>query len=297
MSQKTTLRPSRISQLPTEAAPQLTDAIAIQDVKSNMVKQTSLATIKTLVEMTPLQVVGAIDSALQSTQWRQGFGLTTGNIIAPTLNQTLDGLTLDGTASPGTSITLLYLPDQTAVLDSQGQEATTTVGSDGNWTISDISPQITDGQQLRVRSQSFIGDVRVTDATVVVGQVDTTAPTGSVAFVFPNGTQSSPSTTLSVDVSGITDDIDDVATLQFAYQWGYLQSGSFVEFAGATGATFDPVAAGQTPSNASEILVRVTVEDTSGNSRVLVPPRTAVPESAFLPSSGEIIYNYVENFA
>ena len=125
---------------------------------------------------------------------------------------------------------------------------------------------------------------------------DTEPPTADVAWNFTgaNGTGASdPATVLAVDVTNIVDDTDPSPSV--SYEWGTAATASdFQAIAGATSQTFDPIAAGVSPT--ANIRYRVTVSDSAGRSTQYLPARRAKPDREFDPATGQdVTYGYSEN--
>lgn len=108
--------------------------------------------------------------------------------MPPNINNTPDGNELTGTGEPGSIITLSD-GDGNPLVDSDGNPITTTVGPDGNWSVSDIDPDITDGETVMVTSTDDAGNRTSTSTTPAVGGGDTTPPVPPNINNTPNGNE------------------------------------------------------------------------------------------------------------
>ena len=106
--------------------------------------------------------------------------------LPPTVNNTPDGDELTGTAEPDSTVTLTN-PDGTPLVDSNGDPITTTADSDGNWSVDDIDPDLTDGQPILVTSTDPSGNASSITATPNVGTGDTTPPLPPTVNNTPDG--------------------------------------------------------------------------------------------------------------
>ncbi len=129
------------------------------------------------------------DAAGNSTSVTETMSVGTGDFdppLPPEINNTDDGDTLSGTGEPGTTITLTD-SDGNPILDSSGNPVTATVDPDGNWSVSDINPDLVDGQDVTAISTDDAGNSSSTTETISVATGDTTAPQPPVLNNTPDG--------------------------------------------------------------------------------------------------------------
>ena len=130
-----------------------------------------------LTDGTPITVT-VTDPAGNSTSTGATPNVGTGDTtppLPPGVNNTPNGDELTGTAEPGSTITLIG-PDGTPLTDSNGNPLTTVAGPDGNWRITDIDPDLRDGDPVTVRVTDPAGNSTSTTTSPNVGTGDTTPP-------------------------------------------------------------------------------------------------------------------------
>lgn len=95
------------------------------------------------------------------------------------INNTDNGDTLSGTATPNSVITLF--DDQGNPLkDSAGDAISVTTDAEGNWSVSDINPDLTNGAEITAVATDSAGNSGSVTETIQVATGDTTAPDISI---------------------------------------------------------------------------------------------------------------------
>ena len=114
----------------------------------------------------------ATDAAGNSTANTEAVGVTSQNPnvdsdlpLAPMINNSSDGDELGGTGEPGTTVTLTD-ENGDPIVDSTGAEVSAVVDANGNWTISDIEPNLVDGQLITATASDDAGNTASTTEAV-----------------------------------------------------------------------------------------------------------------------------------
>lgn len=214
--------------------------------------------------------------------------------IRPALDPIIDPTILTGMSQTDAQLEILTIGEAGDFRDTADQ--------DGCFKITNIDPELFDGQVLTIRVTIPNGCTREFTYKLSVGPVvppDAGPPTGSVAMIFPSGTPQAPDTLLDVDITSIVDDVTTDENLTIEYQWGtVLQNGTFTpkSNANATNKQYDPRANGATGAVIENYTVRVTVTDEAGNAATFQPSRSAAPKREFNFTTGVFdLYDYDEN--
>ena len=128
----------------------------------------------------------ATDAAGNSTANTEPVGVTSQNPnvdsdlpLAPTINNSSDGDELGGTGEPGTTVTLTD-ENGDPIVDSTGTPVSAVVDANGNWSVSDIEPNLVDGQLITATAEDAAGNTASTTEPVGVTSdnpgVDSNAP-------------------------------------------------------------------------------------------------------------------------
>ena len=104
------------------------------------------------------------DAAGNSTAGTEPVGVTSQNPnvdsnppSAPSINNSQTGDDLTGTSDPGTTVAL-FGPDGNELVDSNGDPIVVTTDEEGNWSVSDIDPDLIDGENVTAVATDAAGN-------------------------------------------------------------------------------------------------------------------------------------------